>query len=49
MHVSTFIQCLVQPTQLEERVEVMRAALAQLEILGLHSEGSFEVCCRTKR
>ncbi|CAE7935312.1 unnamed protein product, partial [Symbiodinium necroappetens] len=31
----------------EERVEVMRAALAQLEILGLHSEGSFEVCCRT--
>ena len=40
---SKYICRLLEPTALEERLEQMRAALASLEFLGLHSEGSFAV------
>ncbi|CAE7786451.1 unnamed protein product [Symbiodinium sp. CCMP2592] len=40
---SKFIGRLQQSTSLDERLEQMRAALASLEFLGLHSDGSFAV------
>ena len=46
---SRFIRKVAADTPLEERVEAMRKELAQLEFLGLHLEGSFEIlrrrCC----